>query len=116
MYMYALYHIHVHDVDARTSQSPPWFKVNSYTPGTVLCLKLRDSYYCEYYKDIYKRKEKKKERTGLFLAFTICLHCDSAPGTVIARRKILITILSISKQKWPQSPPYHIKPITFGNE
>ena len=59
-------------------------------------------------------KERKKNRSvsGLYHLFTR----DSATGAAIALRKILITILSVSKRNCAQPPPSHIKPITFGNE
>ena len=53
--MYALYQIH--DGDARTSLSLPWFKANRHMPGTVLCLKLRGSYKCQCYNGICNRKK-----------------------------------------------------------
>ena len=37
---------------------PPWVRAKRYMPGTVLGLKLRDSYYYEYHNVIYTNKKK----------------------------------------------------------
>ena len=72
----------------------------SFTGGSFATFELCCVRHCECYKDICKRKT---EMVCLFLTLPACSHCDSA-------------ILSVSKRNWPQPPPSHIKPITFGNE
>ena len=111
--MYALYHMYMLIRGPVDLLPRPSLRANDSTPGTIQFLKLRDSNECAWYSGIYKRK---KEITSLFLALNTCSQSGSATGAANARRKFLITILSVSKRNRPQPPPSHIKPITFGNE
>ena len=51
-YLYAP-HTTCRFADRYCNRTPPWVRANGYMPGTVLCLKPRDSYWSECYNDIW---------------------------------------------------------------